>query len=335
MTIDGPSGAGGPLVPPVTASSALRMVMTQGWLEGRVAALLGERGYRVATAFGPLIVTEAARQFAPGDLLRLRFDARSGRVWAEPFPTAPAAINAATTEETASPAAGLPFARSVALPSAVLAGLQPLLPGTAGLASGAAPPPLAQPPDPLLFAFLAGLFPQASAEGRGSERLRTRRRRPAYWAYRQTEDGTGDPAEEAEEAGMAEQAEPNDAAGPDDAEAEAVFARLDSWLELSDPAADASPEADEAAGDDRDERAGIEVTLAEGGRLRLDAKLGAETLRLEITSDRALPDRLIARIRERAERFAVSLGVRLDFCQCAGAGNSGQPAGPPFGQPQR
>lgn len=323
MSIDGLSGASGAMGPQVGAPSALRRVLELGWIEGRVTALLGEGEARISTALGPLTVTLAALQPMPGDRLRLRIDPQTGQLRIETLAPhdPPAALPAAGAGAMAG--AGRAVQEGAAfLPSAVLAGLQPLLPGGGGQAG----PPMPQA-DVALYSLLAALFPAAVADGR---LRRPDRRRPN--AYRP------DPGPEAPPPEVAP--EPPDSAGtePDLTLADAPETLV--WLEVPPevpPAAqpDAGgpaprPVAGEPTEDFPGSRAAIEIGIAGTGRVRLQAHLGGGRVSFEVTSEGELPPALVERIRARARSLAESWDAPLDL-RWTGAGGAG--ADGPAAQP--
>ena len=315
MSIDGLSGASGAMGPQVGAPSALRRVLELGWIEGRVTALLGEGEARISTALGPLTVTLAALQPMPGDRLRLRIDPQTGQLRIETL--------APHDPPAALPAAGAGAGRAVQegaafLPSAVLAGLQPLLPGGAGQAG----PPMPQA-DVALYSLLAALFPAAVADGR---LRRPDRRRPN--AYRP------DPGPEAAPPDVAP--EPPDSAGtePDPAPADGPETLV--WLEVppeglpEGPPGGGGPHPRPVEGEPTEDfpgsRAAIEIGIAGTGRVRLQAHLGGGRVSFEVTSEGELPPALVERIRARARSLAESWDAPLDL-RWNGAGGSGA-AGP-------
>jgi hypothetical protein len=301
MTLGGPSGPSGSPLRPAPTGGTIRQFLEQGPLEGRVTADLGAGGLRVATALGLLTVTEAALPFLPGDPVRLRLDLRTGRIRAEPpVPTPGQPPGAATDEAAASPAQPALLPRNPALASAVLASLQPLVPGHG--AAGAAPP-IGLPPDSPAFAFLAALFPEAMPNQRLSRALRPLPRRRAHRAYHP--DAT-------EDAPIPEQPEPEPPPEPE--RPEILDAAEIADLRWQPPPEDPDPVLEgELTEDEPGSRAGLEITLTDGARLQFAAELRKDRVRLVLRSDHPLPEGLAARLRARAEPLAQARGLPLDL----------------------
>lgn len=330
MNLDGPSGPGTPRVAPAGGDGAVRQLLAQGALEGRVTADLGPGGLRVATAFGILTVTEAALPFLPGDLVRLRLDVKNGRIKADPpgsAPTAAAPGAAAAEEALPPPVLSTPLGRNLALSSAVLAGLQPLLPGAGGH-PGLAPPPGLSPESPA-FAFLAALFPGAQPDRRPARPSRALRRQ-AWRAYHPDEEEDERPPPGAE-----------DGPPPAGTDADPETAELDlteivdpaellavTWLDPApgpgpDPGLDGEP-----TEDDPGSRAAVEFLLAGAGRLKIEAHLAPDRIRLSLSAAAPLPEALLDRIRARAETLARDWARPLEIVLEDGAAPPLDPTAP-------
>lgn len=327
MSIAGPSGAGGAQLPPSASSAALRRLVETGFLDGRMTADLGDRGLRISTVFGPITITEAALPFVPGQQVRLRYDARTGRVVAEP--EAPRQQAGGTLQSGPQAAAQPPgqegapglapqsaFARPAALPSAVLAGLQPLTPGAGHALGVAAQAPAAGAPESILMGFLASLLPGALPADR-EERLRSQRRRAAWRAYTPFSSDPADPAP--------------DEGGPAPADPQPLFTRDETetliWISLPPDAGQPALDG-EVTEDLPGSRASFELRLADGTHLQVEARHSQGVIRATVRSDLPLADALIARIRQKGVEMAQRWEAEFVLDTPAPAADSAPPAAP-------
>ncbi len=307
MSLGGPSGIGGPPLPPVGAPESLSRLLGQGWVAARVTAILANDTVRLATNIGSLSLTMEQVPFAIGTALQLRVDPHSGQVQVKPLtplalPTAAAPAAAAEAQLAAEPSSQpLPFAGGPSLSSAVLAGLQPVLPGSGWV--GAIPLGAPQP-DALLYSLLAAAFPAAVASGR--LRRPQARRNPHLRGYRSPEEPTA-----------AEPLPPVtpyfDPPKPDPEPVEAGWEEPEEvvWLDpgpVQPPALDGEPTEDMPGS-----RAQVELVLAGAGRVQLDAHMTEGRIRVGVHSEGPLPPALRERVRAAAEALAKSWQAPLDL----------------------